>query len=77
MLLFGGKKKMIHPVYKHHAVILCEYFDIAYRFKISVHIVYRYKINMHIVYRFKISIHIVYWFKISIPKQLFNYYVLV
>ena len=68
---------MIHPVYKHHAVILCEYFDIAYRFKISVHIVYRYKINMHIVYRFKISIHIVYWFKISIPKQLFNYYVLV
>ena len=26
---------MIDPVYKHHAVILYKYFDIAYKFKIS------------------------------------------
>ena len=55
---------MIHPVYKHHAVILYKYFDIAYRFKISMHIVYRYKISMHIVYRFKI--------KKRLPKRVYR-----
>ena len=55
---------MIHTVYKHHAVILYKYFDIAYRFKISMHIVYRYKISMHIVYRFKI--------KKRLPKRVYR-----
>ena len=47
-------KKMIDPVYERHAVILCMYFDVACRFKISMHIAYTFKIIMHIAYTFKI-----------------------
>ena len=36
---------MIDPVYKHHAVILYKYFDIAYRFKIIMHIAHKFKIS--------------------------------
>ena len=59
---------MIDPVYERHAVILCMYFGVACRFKISMHIAYRFKVSMHIAYRFKISMHIAYTFKISRPK---------
>ena len=55
---------MIDPVYERHAVILCMYFDVACRFKISMHIAYRFKISMHIAYTFKIIMHIAYTFKI-------------
>ena len=57
-------KKMIDPVYERHAVILCMYFDVACRFKISMHIAYRFKISMHIAYTIKIIMHIAYTFKI-------------